>query len=146
MEANTPAGTAPGSGAEPDLDDNSREGSFDFSLEVEGQVGTPSVGLAVNGDGVFKEDQANTVSLNAAAGDATDQLTSLEVSGLDWGVPQSETVGLNLNEMMKAMGDGRMGVMNIGNSPNLILWCSPRHRKRGFLTTTKARFGMIRTA
>ncbi|MCH9647147.1 MAG: molybdopterin-dependent oxidoreductase [Deltaproteobacteria bacterium] len=25
-----------------------------------------------------------------------------------WGVPQSETTGLNLNEMMKAMGDGRL--------------------------------------
>jgi formate dehydrogenase major subunit/formate dehydrogenase alpha subunit len=31
-----------------------------------------------------------------------------EKFGRAWGVPQSETTGLNLNEMMKAMGDGRL--------------------------------------
>ncbi len=85
-EANTPAGTAPASGAEPDISDNVRVDVTGFSASVAGDAGTPTASIAVDGSGYFKEDAANTVHLAAAAGDSTDQLTTVVVAGLSWGV------------------------------------------------------------
>ncbi|MGE4086393.1 MAG: beta strand repeat-containing protein, partial [Vicinamibacterales bacterium] len=85
-EANTPAGAAPASGAEPDESDNVRTDVTGFSASVTGEAGTPTASIAVNGSGYFKEDAANTVHLAASAGDSTDQLTTVVVAGLAWGV------------------------------------------------------------
>ncbi len=49
-------------------------------------VSTPTVSLS----GSFKEDTANDVTIDAAVGDSTDQLTSVAIAGLTWGVVQSE--------------------------------------------------------
>lgn len=83
------------SDTEDDLTDNADSGSTDFSVSVTGGVGTPNVGLTVNGDGYFKEDTANDVTLSASTADATDELTTLVVEGLSgWTVDGADITAL----------------------------------------------------
>ncbi len=94
VEANTPEGAAPGSGQEPETSDNVREGEFAFSATVEGSAGEPTVSISGGGDGIFKEDTSGEVTFSAAVANSTDELTSLEISGLTWGVAASELTDL----------------------------------------------------
>src|SRR5262249_27256658 len=78
----------PASGIECDTTDNVKEGNFNFTVAVAAEAGNPQVALVVQtADGCVKEDTQTPVLLTAATADATDQLTSVTVTGLTgWSV------------------------------------------------------------
>ncbi|MGI9646181.1 MAG: hypothetical protein ACR2O6_12820, partial [Ilumatobacteraceae bacterium] len=80
-EANTPEGTVPASGAEPDTSDNTRSDSVNFAVTVEPNEVSPTaaIGLA-SGAAAIKEDSSdNVIAFQAASGDPTDELTSVVI-------------------------------------------------------------------
>jgi len=95
-EANTPQGTVPASGGEPDITDNVVTNDVPFSVTVNPTASPPDASVTVNGDGYFKEDVPNDVTLHAQVGDPTDQLTSVVVQGLSgWTVDAADLTALN---------------------------------------------------
>ncbi len=86
QEANTPEGTVPASGLEPDESDNTVTRTFEFEVEVDDGVEPPTVELGPPGGlATLDEDTAQGVELRAAVSDFSDELTFVEVAGIDGG-------------------------------------------------------------
>src|SRR5690606_31468208 len=96
-EANTPAGTVPASGSEPDVTDNAASDSVAFTVTVTGGsvVPTATIALADGGDCIKEDSVDNVIGFTASSGDATDELTTVvievpgvlagDIGGLDFG-------------------------------------------------------------
>ena len=80
-EANTPQGTVPASGQEPDTSDNVSTDSVDFTVTVTGGEVAPEAAIGLpEGVAAIKEDSSdNVVEFSASADNATDELTSVVI-------------------------------------------------------------------
>src|SRR5690606_38726017 len=84
-EANTPEGTAPASGNEPDTSDNAVTDNTDFSLEVRPDTHVEtSAEVGTEGAAFLKEDVYAPVALTATPG-ATDHVTQIVLSNIPAG-------------------------------------------------------------
>ncbi|HVI92238.1 MAG TPA: cadherin domain-containing protein [Dongiaceae bacterium] len=86
IESTSAEGAVSGPG-EPDMSDNSKSDSADFSVTINPHVTAPTVGVAVEGAGYFKEDVTNAVTFTATPQETTDHITQIVVTGLTgWSV------------------------------------------------------------
>ncbi len=84
------------------------------TVTVNPVVNPPTASLTVNGAGIFKEDTANDVTINASVGDSTDQLTTVVITGLTWGVSGAELTELEADlDVASAIFDGGTNTLTI---------------------------------
>ncbi len=126
-EANTPQGTVPASGQEPQTNDNTYTDKTSFSIQVEEGVKTPTVGVNFTAPSlVIKEDSSAFFIVTANVPDATDKISKLNFTGLEalilagWGVvvtPEAPTTG--------AYVAGEFTVTSVGQTAQVRVTLTP---------------------
>ena len=120
VEDNTPEGTVPASGQEPNLADNTDIDSYEFDVVVSQGV-TGNVAVDPNGDGALSEDTLEEVNISAAVGSPAngDVLTQIVLTGLPTGsvsvqTPNTPTANWIINiEALEAFVAGLTGTNTV---------------------------------
>ena len=126
-EANTPQGTVPASGQEPQTTDNTYTDKTNFSITVEDGVKSPTVGVNFTAPSlVIKEDSSAFFIVTANVPDASDKISKLNFTGLEalilagWGVvvtPEAPTTG--------AYVAGEFTVTSVGQTAQVRVTLTP---------------------
>ncbi|WP_340119974.1 type I secretion C-terminal target domain-containing protein [Pelagibius sp. 7325] len=116
-EANTPAGTVVGSGAEPDETDNAWSNSVDFTVTVRGGEVAPeaAIGLAGAAAAIKEDSENNVVAFSANAGDATDELTTVVIE-----LPNVATGDLDIAQINADLGGNGTAMLSQSGSTAVI--------------------------